>query len=65
MVRLKSRFRPYYDEFMADSHPVDGEYLRDIHSERPSMQARARELWLQTEHLWKQFPCFVEELRRA
>lgn len=65
MVRFKSRFKPYYDEFMADSHPVDGEYLRDIHSERPSMQARARELWLQTEHLWKQFPCFVEELRRA
>ena len=65
VVRLRSRFRPYYDEFMAEEHPVDDAYLREIRSERPSKEARARELWLQTEHLWSLFPGFVEALRKA
>lgn len=64
LVRLKTRFAPYYDEFTADGHPVTEEYLADIHSGRPSQEARARELWLETEHLWAQFPGFIEALRK-
>ena len=62
--RFKSRFTPYYNEFIADEHPVTEEYLNDIDSERPSQQALARELWLQTEHLWLLFPEFISELRK-
>lgn len=65
VVRLKSRFKPYYDEFMAVEHAVSEDYLKDIRSERPSKEALARELWLQTEHLWTMFPDFIEALRRA
>lgn len=59
------RFRPYFDEFRADEHPIDERYLADIEGERPSQSARARELWLQTEHLWSAFPEFIEALRKA
>ncbi len=59
------RFRPYFDEFRADEHPIDERYLADIEGERPSQSARARELWLQTEHLWNAFPEFIEALKRA
>ena len=65
MVRLRTRFKPYYDEFMAAEHPADEAYLREIRSDRPSKEALARELWLQTEHLWNQFPDFIEALRRT
>lgn len=63
VVRLRTRFRPYYDEFTAPEHPVGDLYLKDISSERPSKEALARELWLKTEHLWTLFPGFVEALR--
>ena len=59
------RFRPYFDEFRADEHPVDEGYLNDIAGERPSAAALAREMWLQTEHLWAQFGGFIEALRKA
>ena len=65
IVRFRSRFRPYYDEFMAAEHPVSDAYLADIRSERPSQEALARELWLRTEHLWALFPGFIEALRKA
>lgn len=65
VVRLRSRFRPYYDEFLAGEHPVSDAYLQEIRAERPSKEALARELWLQTEHLWSLFPGFVEALRKA
>lgn len=59
------RFAAYFDEFRADEHPIDEGYLADIESERPSVAAQARELWLQTEHLWAQFGGFIEALRKA
>lgn len=59
------RFRPYFDEFTADEHPIDEAYLADIAGERPSTAALAREMWLQTEHLWAQFGGFIEALKRA
>lgn len=63
--RFKSHFAPYYAEFTADEHPVTPEYLADIDSEHPSQVALARELWLQTEHLWLLFPDFIAELRKT
>lgn len=65
IIRLRNSFRPYFDEFIADQHPVSEEYLRDINSDRPSKQALARELWLKTEHLWNLFPGFIEALRKS
>lgn len=51
------------EEFVAEEHPADAEYLRDIESEHPSARARARELWLRTEHLWRLHPEFIAALR--
>lgn len=64
VVRLKSRFKPYYDEFIAPQHPASDAYLRDVQSERPSKEAMARELWLKTEHLWTLFPDFIAAMQR-
>ena len=63
LVRFKTRFAPWFREFTADEHPVSPEYLADIDSPNPSPEALARELWLQTEHLWTLFPDFIERLR--
>ncbi len=63
LVRFRSRFAPYFREFTASEHPVTPEYIADIDSERPSPEALARELWLQTEHLWLLFPDFIEKLK--
>ena len=63
LIRMKRKFAPYFKEFTADEHPVDEHYLKDIESEKPSQEALARELWLQTEHLWQLFPGFIEGLR--
>ncbi len=65
LIRFKTRFAPYYREFTAAEHPVTPEYLADIDSERPSQEALARELWLQTEHLWMLFPDFIAELKKT
>lgn len=65
LQRFRTRFAPYFAEFTADEHPADGDYLRDIESERPSHGAQARELWLQTENLWSLWPGFIEALRAA
>jgi tetratricopeptide (TPR) repeat protein len=51
-------------EFRAGSHPADESYIADIDSVRPSREARARELWLQTEHLWRQAPGFIAAIKR-
>ena len=64
LVRFKTRFAPWFGEFTSDDHPVDAAYLSDIDSERPSPEALARELWLQTEHLWTLFPDFIEKLKQ-
>lgn len=63
LQRFKTHFAPYYKEFTATEHLADEAYLRDIEGERPSVVAQARELWLQTENLWTQWPAFPEALR--
>ena len=60
---LRTRLADYYGEFTADSHPADEAFMTDIAGEKPSRRALARELWLQTEHLWKQFPEFIDALK--
>ena len=64
LKRFKTRFAPFFAEFTAEEHPADEVYLRDIESERPSLQAQARELWLRTENLWVLWPRFIEALRQ-
>lgn len=65
LKRFRTRFAPYFTEFTADEHPADARYLNDIAGERPTPAAQARELWLQTEHLWELWPGFIEALRAA
>lgn len=65
LKRFKTRFAPFFAEFTAAEHPADAAYLRDIESERPSLQAQARELWLRTENLWVLWPRFIEALQSA
>lgn len=62
--RFKTKFAEYYNEFTSDEHPADESYLADIEKEHPTKQALARELWLQTEHLWRLFPEFTAALRK-
>lgn len=64
LIRFRTRFAPYFREFIAADHPVTPEYLADIDGDRPSSEALACELWLQTEHLWLLFPDFIEALRK-
>ncbi|MFR9648904.1 MAG: tetratricopeptide repeat protein [Rikenellaceae bacterium] len=63
LMAFKSRYNQFYNEFTSDEHPVDEKYLIDIESERPSKEAQARELWLQTEHLWSEHPEFIDALK--
>ncbi len=60
---FRTRFAPFYAEFIATEHPVDENYLRDIRSEQPSQSALAREKWLRAEHLWTQDNGFIEALK--
>lgn len=61
---LKRFHAAYWREWTAAEHPADGRYLADISSERPSKEAQARELWLQTEHLWGHNMPFIEALTK-
>lgn len=63
LIHFKKSFPVFYQEFTAPSHEVTPHYLTDIESERPSRETLARELWLQTEHLWNLFPGFINALR--
>lgn len=63
LLAFKSRYNPFYEEFTSSAHPVDDNYIKDIESERPSKAAQARELWLQTEHLWREHPEFIDALK--
>lgn len=62
---LGDRFGACREEFRREEHPVDEEYLAGLSREPQSRQSLARQLWLQTEHLWAAHPDFIEALRRA
>lgn len=57
---LKRNHRVLIEEFRLAEHPADESYLKGMNSERPSAEARARDLWLRTEPLWITHPDFVE-----
>ena len=65
LIRFRERFAPYFREFTAEEHPADAAYLASIESERPTVEAEARELWLQTENLWARWPEFIRGLKKA
>ena len=60
---LKSRHKAYYEELCLEEHLDDEAFRRDIESERPSQRAEAREWWLLTEPLWREFSEFLEALK--
>ena len=60
---LQSRHKAYYAELIAMEHPDDEQFRRDIASDRPSQAAEAREWWLLTEPLWREFSEFIEALK--
>ena len=64
-IYFKKNFPVFYNEFVSDDHGVSTGYLQDLEGEHPSKQTLARELWLQTEHLWAQFPGFIEALKAS
>lgn len=53
------RHRHLYEELLADEHPADETYLRDISSERPTQQALAREIYLRCEPLLLKYKGFA------
>ena len=65
LMRMRRSFGPYLKEFTAASHNVNEWYLEQIGSEHPSKEALARELWLQTEHLWTEHSDFIAALQKA
>ena len=60
---LKSRHKAYYEELCLEEHPDDDAFRRDIESERPSQRAEAREWWLLTEPLWREFSAFLAAIK--
>lgn len=62
-IHFKKSFPVFLAEFTATEHPTDEAYISAIESPRPSKEVLARELWLQTEHLWRLFPDFIEALK--
>lgn len=60
---LKSRHKAYYEELCLEEHPDDDAFRRDIESERPSQRAEAREWWLLTEPLWREFSEFLVAIK--
>lgn len=65
VAEFKRKFPAVYKEFVSDDHPVTDTYLADIDGERPSLESKARLLWLRTEHLWQKFPEFIGSLRKG
>lgn len=60
---LKSRHKAYYEELCLEEHPDDEVFRRDIESEHPSQRAEAREWWLLTEPLWREFSEFLVAIK--
>lgn len=60
---LRSRHKHFYDELILEEHPDDEAFRRDIASEHPSQRAEAREWWLLTEPLWREFPKLIEKVK--
>jgi hypothetical protein len=62
---LRSRHKVWLEEFLADEHPIDEEYLADSQSERPSQRTEARELFFATAPLWERNANFLKTIKKA
>lgn len=62
---LRTRHKAWYEEFVAEQHLADEEFLKDCRAEHPSPRTEAREFWFATEPLWRQNPDFVEAIIKA
>lgn len=62
---LRSRHKVWFEEFIADEHPVDEEYLADSRAERPSPRTEARELFFATAPLWERNANFLKTIKKA
>ena len=62
---LRSRHKVWFEEFIADEHPVDEEYLADSRSDRPSPRTEARELFFATAPLWERNANFLKTIKKA
>ena len=62
---LRTRHKEWFSEFIAENHPVDEAYLADSRKEKPSATTEARELWFVLEPLMRNYPEFIEALRKA
>ena len=62
---LRSRHKVWLEEFLADEHPIDEEYLADSQSERPSQRTEARELFFATAPLWGRNANFLKTIKKA
>lgn len=62
---LRSRHKVWFEEFTADEHPVDEEYLADSRAERPSQRTEARELFFATAPLWERNANFLKTIKKA
>lgn len=62
---LRSRHKVWFEEFIADEHPVDEEYLSDSRAERPSQRTEARELYFATATLWERNANFLKTIKKA
>lgn len=63
--QMRTRHKAWWEEFVAQEHPVDEAYLSNCRSERPSQQTEAREFWFATESIWERNAEFIEALRKA
>ena len=62
---LRTRHKVWTEEFLADEHPLDEEYLTDSRSERPSPRTEARELYFATAPLWESNDKFLKTIKKA
>ncbi|MFR9128778.1 MAG: hypothetical protein ACLVJK_01755 [Alistipes putredinis] len=58
-IRFRTRFAPYFAGIYRRRTSCRRAVPGWISSERPSVQAQARELWLRTENLWTLFPILL------
>ena len=64
IANFREKFPAVFREFVAADHPADAAWLAEIDGPRPSPEARARRIWLQTESLWQQFPELIVLLKQ-
>lgn len=62
---LRSRHKVWMEEFFADEHPIDEEYLADSRAERPSPRTEARELFFATASIWERNVKFLQTIKKA